>query len=202
MRLPLMLTLVVCLTSCSGSGGHHDNYSRTPLTVAGVTYNWPSSSSSDARGNPSGDSSHFALFPKSLWNETVGTMPSMRFPQDDGDLTIWLGPAKASSWNIQPDGRNLPDSIVFSKAKKEGNALVGEDDRPTYASPPAVVVFEGEPEAYVTCVGQNGPRPICQLFMNDRGVEHTLPATWSAWGEVPTALKLYRAAIGAPNPAK
>ena len=198
MRLPLTLTLVVFLTSCSSSGEHHDDYRRTPLKVAGVTYNWPSSSSSNAPDS----SSHFALFPKGLWNETVGTMPSMRFPQDDGDLTIWLGPAKTPTWNIQPDGRNLPDSIVFSKAKKEGNALVGDDDRPTYAAPPAVVVFEGEPEAYVTCVGQNKPRPICQLFMNDRGVEHTLPATWGAWGEVPTALKLYRAAIGAPNPAK
>jgi hypothetical protein len=199
-RSKIALLSAMLVAGCSGNGNGGRDYTRVPVTVAGVTYDWPYDKKAGA-GDPKGwEKLHVAFFPKSLWNETVGIVPSMRFPQADGYYAIYLNPAKSRQWNIQPNGQGLPDGIRLSEAKPDGNAIVGKDDRPEFANPPTIVIFKGDPEAYATCLGPNGPNPLCILYMNDRGVIHTLTMGWGKWGDAPAALKLYRHAISAPDP--
>jgi hypothetical protein len=199
-RSKFSLLSAILLAGCSGGGHGSGSYARVPVTVAGVTYDWPYDTAAGA-GDPKGwEKLHIAYFPKSFWNETVGVVPSMRFPQNTGYYAIYLNPAKTRQWNIQPNGQGLPNGILLSGAKPDGDAIVGKDDRPENANPPTIVVFKGDPEAYATCLGPSGPNPTCILYLNDRGVVHTLAMPWGKWGDAPAALKFYRRAINAPDP--
>ncbi|WP_288486709.1 hypothetical protein [uncultured Novosphingobium sp.] len=194
------ILFAMVLANCSGGGQSTGAITRVPLTVAGVTYQWPYDATAGA-GDPKGwNKLHVAYFPKSFWNETVGSVPSMRFPQNSGYYAVDLRPAKKPHWNIGSDGAGLPNKIRLSAPKSAGNVILGEDDRPENTNPPTIVVFKSDPEAYAACHGPEGPYPICILYLNDRGVVHTLTMPWGKWDEAGIALKLYRAAVGAPDP--
>lgn len=199
-RFKLSLVCAVLLAGCSAGGHNSDGNTRVPVTVAGVTYQWPYDTVAGA-GDPKGWSKlHVAYFPKGYWNETVGSVPSMRFPQNAGYYAINISPAKTTHWNIKSDGHGLPDGVRLSNPKSDGSAVLGLDDRPGNANPPTIAVLKGDPEAYITCLGPSGPNPVCILFLNDRGAVHTLTMPWGKWGDAAAAVKLYRRAIGAPDP--
>jgi hypothetical protein len=68
--------------------------------------------------------------------------------------------------------------------------------------PPVLVTLDGERQAYAECTPPSGPNPTgtCNLQVNDRGVQHTLPLGWGNWKNAKAVISRYRSMIGIPVP--
>jgi hypothetical protein len=198
MRIHLLSLLVLLISGCGRQGHDGEIATHIPVTVAGVTYNWPSDGSLTHAG-----AKGFALLSRRMWNATVGVVPSANFGTGEQYLTIWLGPARIPRWNISLDGSGLPlfPSEHFAKTMSGNGFTLGQKQGAGIVNPSTVIVFSGEHQAYAECsqVKPDLSSGSCALFMNDRGVQHTLPIRWGAWESVPTELRLYRQLIGAPT---
>jgi hypothetical protein len=197
---PVFVTiLALVMAGCSGGVSGGGAVRRTPVTIAGVTYQWPYDGSADV-GDPSTWRT-FALLPSRVWNATVGTIPSAHLERDEGHLTIWVSPTVRKKWAVAADGTGLPlvGSTVFQASEDQDGYVLGKGAGPGIVAPATLVLFKGEPEAYASCTPAPAGRvSACFLFLNDRGVQHTLPLKWGAWRDVPSILKLYRSLIGIP----
>jgi hypothetical protein len=113
-------------------------------------------------------------------------------------------PARVKSWNIKPDGTGLPffPGERFKLEKRGEGYSLGVEVGPGIVNPSVIVVFDGESRAYAQCrkPDRMEPRGRCNLMLNDRGVQHSIPIGWVNRTNVKGILRLYRSLIGAPTP--
>jgi hypothetical protein len=197
MRMLAVIVGGVLAASCSPNSTG-TILTRVPVAVAGVTYAWPYDGTT---GDPSQWIGYAALS-KRLWNETIGVLPTMRYATEAGTVAVYLHAVEKKSWQIRTDGTNLPVQGIgrFEKTEDHGHYAVGKITRSDMGAPSVIVVFEDEPDAYLTCSAPSKPFPsgVCNLSLNDRGVEHGLALSYGVWADVPAMLKLYRELIGVP----
>ncbi|WP_336957721.1 hypothetical protein [Sphingobium aquiterrae] len=183
--------LTIMLASCSPTDSHGD-ISHVPISVAGVTYQWPVDSSPELH-EPAKWKGH-GVISASIWNEIFGQNAALRADPRYGK-EIYLTPAKSNEWGISEDGKGLPlfgSNHYVIKEKKEGYSI-GTVEGDGIVSPSTVVIYKNEPNAYTEC----GPQ-TCIVFLNDRGVQHTISLRYGEWAAVPAMLQIYRRLLSIP----
>lgn len=187
-----VLMLTVMLASCSPTGGHGGILSHVPISVAGVTYQWPVDGSPELHDPAKWKG--YGVISASIWNEIFGQNAALRADSQRGK-EIYLTPAKSHRWGIGEDGRGLPlfgNARYVIKERKEGFSI-GTVEGDGIVSPSTVVIYRDEPNAYTKCGSE-----MCIVFMNDRGVQHTISLRYGEWAAVPTMLRIYRQLLSIP----
>lgn len=180
------------LASCSPKESHGSTLSHVTISVAGVTYQWPVDGSPELR-DPAKWKGH-GVISASIWNEIFGQNAALRADPNYGK-EIYLTPAKSHEWGIGEDGKGLPlfgDEHYLIKEKGKGYSLETVEGG-GIVSPSTVVIYKNEPNAYTEC-----GRETCFVYLNDRGVKHSISLRYGAWAAVPAMLQIYRRLLSIP----
>jgi hypothetical protein len=203
-KLIFALLLLPFVAACSGHVSTNA-VDKVPLTVGEVTYQWPTDGTTDFGdlGQPK-NWKGVAYIPEGVWNNTMAKVPGMHRTGWKGQIALQVIPARVSQWDIEPQGEGLPlfPSEHFYVTEKGNGFTVGRVRGGGIVDPSVLVTFDGERQAYAVCRTPSGANPTgtCNLLINDRGIEHTIPLGWENWTNAKEVLSLYRSMVGIPKP--
>lgn len=194
-----LLILAAFLVSCSPTGKNGEILAHVPVSVGGITYQWPVDGSPELR-DPTQWKGH-GVISAAIWNGTIGEIAALRADPKYGK-EIYLTVAKSRDWNIEEDGKGLPlfASERYSINERKERYSLGIVEGDGIVSPSTVIIYNNEPNAYTVCRPPTGLRPSgsCVVFLNDQGVQHSISLPYGEWASVPTMLRIYKQLLGIP----